>query len=345
MGRVTQRRQAFLDVLRVLATMAVVLMHAVSGVLNGGYDFTGWDRRVKAFHALVDVCAVSVPVFLMISGYLFLDPKREITWKDALFRYCRRILLALLVFGIPFSLLEQIMAVKGFSLSMLPTAVWHTLTGRSWSHLWYLYLILILYALTPALKWFLAKYPNAATWGVMLLILLGSSLIPYCLAFLGVGLRWPIPNEFIYLFYYLCGYVFVTKKGIYSKRNAVTCFAAFLVLEFMAGALRFEDGYRIDMAYANPLTVFASILLFAGIRFLWEDKEAGKAVTFLSPLCFGVYLIHPVFLNFCYKFLHVSIMDFRFFIGVPLFFLIAYVGALIGAWILRKIPVFRKYIL
>ena len=77
-------RQVFLDVLRVVATMAVVMMHTISGVLNGNDDFTGYERRVKAFRALVDATSVSVPLFLMISGYLFLDPKRDLSWKDAI---------------------------------------------------------------------------------------------------------------------------------------------------------------------------------------------------------------------------------------------------------------------
>ena len=69
------------------------------------------------------------------------------------------------------------------------------------------------------------------------------------------------------------------------------------------------------------------------------------AVTFLSPLCFGIYLMHPVFLNLFYKFLKISIMDFRFYVGVPLFFLIAFLGATLATWILRKISVLRKYVL
>ena len=368
-------RQIFLDVLRVMATMAVVMMHAISGVLNGFFDLRGWERRVKAFHALIDVTSWSVPVFLIISGYLFLNPKRRVTVKDAAFKYCRRILFTLIIFGIPYALLELVGYLKYFEWWMVPRAIKNTAMGRSWSHMWYLYLILILYALTPLIKWLLEKVPKAVVYGIMAILALGVSIVPFFEVLKGADKIYAIPKQGIYVFYYLCGYAFAIRKKKPTKKEGIYCmigFSAILILETVS---RFVEGYDLEMAYGYPLTLFAAILLFdAGWTFqklaedvseeaegsaamLSEEKKEPrkiqgsvggkilKVTTWMSPLCFGIYLIHPAFLNLFYKILKISINNFRFYVGVPLFFGIAFFGALISTWILRLIPPMRKYVL
>ena len=68
-------RKQFLDVLRVLATCAVVLMH----VLTGATDVTD-ASIVPEYRSLLlsvmDLVTWCVPIFLLISGYLFLNPER-----------------------------------------------------------------------------------------------------------------------------------------------------------------------------------------------------------------------------------------------------------------------------
>ena len=374
-------REVFLDALRVMATMAVVMMHTISGVLNGGYDFTGYERRVKAFHALVDATSWSVPLFLMISGYLFLKPQKTITWKDAIFKYCRRIFLALLIFGVPFAFLEIFRYVGHFEWWMVPWTLGQVATGQGWAHMWYLYLILILYAVTPLIKMLLERIPAKATYAILIALVVGGSLLPFLQALLGAAKLIALPNQAIYVFYYLLGYVYSIRKKEPGRGEEIICLISFGVVIGLEMLLRFVPGYEIDMAYGYPLTLAAALLLFnagwglerrrVGRTLAKESKLGGaeseteaestfgaesasrakkegwitRAILWLSPLCFGIYLIHPVFLNFFYKYMKLSIMNFRFYVGVPLFFLIAYVGALIGTWILRKIPVFRKYVL
>lgn len=72
-------RKQFLDVLRVLATCAVVLMH----VLTGATDVTD-ASIVPEYRSLLlsvmDLVTWCVPIFLLISGYLFLNPERTLTY-------------------------------------------------------------------------------------------------------------------------------------------------------------------------------------------------------------------------------------------------------------------------
>ena len=146
-----REREGFLDILRVAATCAVVLLHTVTGAMDIT-DMAAFPAEEWIFLMALDLICWSVPVFVLISGYLFLKPARRVSMRDVLARYGRRILLALFIFGVPYACLEQIALERSFSLGMLGKGFLMVLRGESWSHMWYLYLILALYLMTPALK-------------------------------------------------------------------------------------------------------------------------------------------------------------------------------------------------
>ena len=81
-----KERTVFLDKLRVAATCAVVLLHTVTGVM----DHTGmgaYPLEKKVFLVILDLVCWCVPVFLLISGYLFLNPDRELGMRKMLLKY------------------------------------------------------------------------------------------------------------------------------------------------------------------------------------------------------------------------------------------------------------------
>ena len=201
-----KKREVFLDGLRVAATCAVVMLHTITGAMDIT-NMSEYPLEWKVFLAGLDLLCWCVPVFLMISGYLFLNPAREIGMGKMLTKYCRRILLALFVFGVPFALLEQVATERCLRLDMVGRGILMVLRGESWSHMWYLYRILFLYLLTPALRWFLTRVP---VWGVYLvqgLLLAVCSGLPCLCRVLGLGWGDQLPEEGIYLFYYICGYL------------------------------------------------------------------------------------------------------------------------------------------
>ena len=217
-------RKQFLDVLRVLATCAVVLMH----VLTGATDVTD-ASIVPEYRSLLlsvmDLVTWCVPIFLLISGYLFLNPERTLTYPVMIKKYCRRIALAILLFGVPYAASELVVAERTFRIRMIPEALKMTLMGHTWSHMWYLYLILFLYLITPLLKKVLRVLP---VWGVvamMAVIFLGSSVAPFLNKVLDVNSIPVLPDGGVYFLYYLCGYFFAVREVCVDKgRNVwLTC--------------------------------------------------------------------------------------------------------------------------
>ena len=350
-------RKQFLDVLRVLATCAVVLMH----VLTGATDVTD-ASIVPEYRSLLlsvmDLVTWCVPIFLLISGYLFLNPERTLTYPVMIKKYCRRIALAILLFGVPYAASELVVAERTFRVRMIPEALKMTLTGHTWSHMWYLYLILFLYLITPLLKKVLRVLP---VWGVvamMAVIFLGSSVAPFLNKVLDVNSIPVLPDGGVYFLYYLCGYFFAVREVCVDMGRNVWLTAAVAVLALGMILSRTLAGFSIQMAYNYPFTVLLAVLLFAAgwngsikkYRIPWQEAGA---------LSFAVYLVHPVYVNLLYKFVKITPFTVLEQCGVQsvvagqavlilllaAFCLVVLALATATAWMLRKIPVLRKYVL
>ena len=375
-------RKQFLDVLRVLATCAVVLMH----VLTGATDVTD-ASIVPEYRSLLlsvmDLVTWCVPIFLMISGYLFLNPERTLTYPVMIKKYCRRIALAILLFGVPYAASELVVAEKSFRIMMIPEALKMALTGHTWSHMWYLYLILFLYLITPLLKKVLQILPVWSVVAVMAVIFLGSSVAPFLNKVLDINSIPVLPDGGVYFLYYLCGYLFVVREVCVDKAessatsgkresmeagdhtepargrrigNVWLIAAAVLIMGMILS--RTLAGFSIQMAYNYPFTVLFAVLLFAAgwkgsikkHRIPWQEAGA---------LSFAVYLVHPVYVNLLYKFVKITPFTVLEQCGVQsvaaghavlilllaVFCLVVLALATATAWVLRKIPVLRKYVL
>lgn len=350
-------RKQFLDVLRVLATCAVVLMH----VLTGATDVTD-ASIVPEYRSLLlsvmDLVTWCVPIFLLISGYLFLNPGRTLTYPVMIKKYCRRIALAILLFGVPYAASELVVAERIFRIRMIPEALKMTLMGHTWSHMWYLYLILFLYLITPLLKKVLRVLPVWGVVAVMAVIFLGSSVAPFLNKVLDVNSIPVLPDGGVYFLYYLCGYFFAVREVCVDKGRNVWLTAAVAVLALGMILSRTLAGFSIQMAYNYPFTVLLAVLLFAAgwngsikkHRIPWQEAGA---------LSFAVYLVHPVYVNLLYKFVKITPFTVLEQCGVQsvaagqavlilllaAFCLVVLALATATAWVLRKIPVLRKFVL
>ncbi len=349
-------RQSFLDMLRILATCAVVLLHTVTGVMDH-VDMSARLLEYRVFLVVMDFVTWSVPVFILISGYLFLNPAKELSLWEMLKKYCRRIVLALFLFGVPYACLELVVVERTFRISMLGQAIWMVLKGETWSHMWYLYLILFLYLITPALKWVLGRLPRAVVYAVLAMLLLGSSILPFADACLGGKSFLTLPGDCIYLFYYLCGYLFVSRGEECGERGAVgrqkqaslfygaVCLGVILLLGMLLS--RTVMDFPVRMAYNYPFTVMLALLIFwVGKHARWQfRKDTAAGLQKGGGFCFTIYLIHPVFVNIFYKFLHVTPLDYPIAISLPCFFLVILGLSMVGAWTLQRNSVLRKYVL
>lgn len=79
----------------------------------------------------------------------------------------------------------------------------------------------------------------------------------------------------------------------------IICIISFILsVEIKGGSI------DIIMRYLNPINVLLSVILFSIFHFI-EDNSNNRVLE-IDRLCFGVYLIHPIFIRFSYRYLHIT---------------------------------------
>ncbi|MBR3977126.1 MAG: acyltransferase family protein [Bacteroidaceae bacterium] len=329
--------------LRLAATMAVVMLHTSSGIYGNWDNYTSDANSDKSIFALyIHLSEWGVPVFLLISGALLLSPERDTSYKAIFKKYLRRIFWALLIFALPMTLSESFLENRGESiLYTLYDGVTDWLRGHSWAHLWYLYMLIGIYLITPIIKPF-AVAANDRDLEIALCTLFFLSML---LPTISDNMT-PIEGYLLlsppYIFIYMLGYYLHSRaehhKIFRSKGLWIAVFAAATAATTLGVFTKDSLGGWTELAWF-PLAI--AIFMLAKLTHInWGI--ARKA----APYCFGVYLLHPVFVNLSYKILNItplnSLDTIPCAITIPLFFVIFTALAFGAAYIVSKIPFIKK---
>ena len=199
---------AWMDVLRIGAILAVVTIHAVSSATKA--SGTGWHPAAWwAANLLNSACLWCVPVFVMVSGALLLDPAKRMTSSDFLRRRAVRIGVPL-VFWIGVYLVFQ-RQFYGEDLSV-GTTVKAVASGDPFLQLYFLFIVAGLTALTPVLRK-LIEHSTRRELYWMTGAALGFGLVEHAFRELGGGGGFNAITRFLpYVGYYLAGYVLRTAE-------------------------------------------------------------------------------------------------------------------------------------
>lgn len=323
----------YINSLRLLATLSVVWLHASAGLLDVREIASVDDKFWLSCHKYC--MQFGVPVFVMISGALFLNPAKEIGFPLLLRKYVKRIAFALLIFGLPMCVVETYFSNSGGVIN----SIIHFIQGRSWSHMWYLYMLIGLYLITPVIKPFVTKASDRDWIAALVLLFVMSSLFPTMNA-MGAGLTsWMIIST-PYIFIYMLGYWLCWKapQRIVGNKATLTVVTLLCVAIIVAKCYYGFNYY----GYADPVTICLAATLFLLFR---SFNVNWKFANWIAPYCFGIYLVHNVFINFTYKFLEVEtemVVPILNFIG---FFLMFTLLSLASTYILMKIPFMKKHVL
>lgn len=350
-------RRVYLDKLKVLATCALVLMHTAAGAMTMT-DLSAYPAEKKIFLIITDLTEWGLPILAMVSGYLFLGFDRRISVRLMAFKYCRRVILALLLFGVPFAVADQVAAEQGFSPGMIWEGLLRVFRMQSWPHLRYLYILLLLYMLAPAIRRLVDVIPRAVVYMFMGVVLLRCGISQYLEMTAGVDWMTPLPTGGIYFFYYIYGYFFAYEDGVVERRNnsepwvgilqsilapiGVAVLSVWLIMNRLNGA-------DFQMGYNNPFSAVLAVMLFAWAR-SWQRRAPGANKNTgiwkkAAQLCFGIYLLHPVFLKICYVGLDMTPLDYDLRYSLPLLALGAIVLSAVVTVLLRRLPFLRDCVL
>ena len=337
-GSLKYNQIPYLDLLRFIAISCVLLLHIISGITDTIPDQMT-TMQLGVYHTLKSFCTVGVPIFFMISGTLFLNPKKELTLKALFSKYLRKIVLALILFGTFFAIMELVIVTDTFSVSFIWQGFLNTLCGNSWAHMWYLFALIGLYLFLPLLKAFTAHAGKQIYLYLLVLLFVIGSLIPTLESALQLEFGFMMPITGVCLFYYMCGYyihTYVSKKDSYKTTAIIILIISALILAY--SCIIKADYY---WSYESPVIVCMSLCIY------YLASYSNRGWSFCSQLrdyYFGMYLVHTVFLNLAYKWFHVTPLLFGGYILLPVFFLGTFALSLATAWVMKKIPLLGKYV-
>jgi surface polysaccharide O-acyltransferase-like enzyme len=294
---------AYADVMRSLAAMLVVWAHMACTYL---YSPTPPAVTTDIWYAANWMLAISrpcVPLFVMLSGLLLLRPAaRPMSGPEFFRKRIVRVLVPLLIWSVCFVIWRLEFNHETLTLRQIAKAF---ILGTLSPHLWFLYMILALYVLTPIIQ----VYVRSATWRdycyfmglwlvinvVMPAVQFMTKVDPYFFSFLGMS---------GFSGYYLSGHFLSQVKVLPKWRpwllGAVivgTVITAWITDSLSRGAGKISDYFY---SYLSPNVVLLSIACFLLLKDLPYERIQHRATWFypalkiMSSLSFGIYLVHPM---------------------------------------------------
>jgi len=278
-----------------------VFGHVVGSAPRGGR--TWW------LAAGIDIAFIwVVPVFVMISGALILGSRQVLeSPRDFYVKRAARLLPALLAWNLVYLLgvrvlLRQEQLTPGRVLQLL-------LDGSVFTQLYFLWLILGLYAVAPLLAAFLGRGGRMralVTGSVILGITVLAYMVPGVAGLFGVAR--PIALNILthwlpYVGYFILGYALRDLRVSRGVRMAlavvIVALASFSIWHFgHKGQSRILDAF-VSVSYLGigvavlSLAVFVFTVSVPQARKLWPEP-LGRSVAALSQASFGVFLVHLV---------------------------------------------------
>ena len=97
-----------------------------------------------------------------------------------------------------------------------------------------------------------------------------------------------------------------------------------------------------DYSTRSIMTLAISILLFC--VFLSINFRGNRMFFHISKATFGVYLIHPLFIDVLDRFLGITIQSFHQILSVPALSAVVFLASLGASILINKIPLINKWI-
>ena len=325
-----EREYAF-DVLRVIAMIMVIIIH-VSNVYTRSFNFIDTNSYLVSL-IFNTISRVSVPIFFMISGALLLD--RKFDFK----KYKKRILKILLLI-VAWDILYLIW--EYLFLGVIYDKLYKLFTEPYRAHLWFLYVIIILYALQPLLKYILDRINNTCKIILFILWLLLSTVSMYNLSVANIFTIFSNIGFFVigkYLYDYLQNSKNNKKYTFIMIILLLVSFTESVYLNYTA-SVKFNMFYNLFFAYRTPFIILATFIIFKLVYIYCHDKKPNELIMLGSELSLGVYLIHGMFLDVTTK--YVDYKNVIPIIGIPSFTMFILLLSVISVIILRKIEYRNK---
>lgn len=340
----SNKREVNYDLLRTIAMLSVMILHTATATWVDVTKEIDWF--IVNFY--VTISHWGVPVFVMISGMMFLNPKKQISIKEIYIKYIKRILIAYIIWSALYSI-YNILTYGGNLITFI------TSTFNGHFHLWYLVMLIGLYMITPILRVFtknvdkeIYKYWILMGWIFVILIPFVRN-IPIVDTVLEININ-NINLSFLggYVFYFIMGY-YINSYDINKKFRKIIYILAIIVSLFCIyinnfSVFNFDKRiYLLGPFDLGTALIAISMLLLAKYNFnKFIVKEKTKyIITQISKYSFTMYLVHDFVNMFFYKIGFINTV-FNPILSIPLISLCVFIISLFISWIIHKTLIYIR---
>lgn len=280
----------WIDNLRGIACLMVVMIHTTTWYITNAHSISpvNWDIA----NVLNSASRVSVPLFFMISGYLFFGP------RSAQPRHFWRIALCLLFYSA-----VALIYIAAFTHINIEGSLKNILQKPVFYHLWFFFAIIVIYLVSPLIE-------VKAISGKMLLalmVVIGIIANPNTVTLKTDGIEWLPVNLYINgdTFYYLIygllgraiGMMETQKRGL-----SWLCGIGFVlaVVVISRGTLH-ELSWRGNFAdtwylYCGPMVFICAATLFVVVKNGLNDRVL-PGLALISRHSLGIYGFHALIIH------------------------------------------------
>lgn len=290
----------YFDYLRVVAMVSVVFMHAAAALLRGSIGLQ-WE--------LLNICVsfayTAVPLFVMMSGYLLLSSEKTTDIAFLLRKRLPRLFFPLAAWTVA-AVLQRLSSQGALSWESFRFGMLQSFYEPAAIHLWYMYLLIALYVLSPFLYGAVQCLDGRGRRFAFLLIALvtvhevGRILLPDNLnVFVSFDLLFRLKLYDGYLCTFLLGYLLGSMKRKIPNRVLIPAAAA-LWAAIAVGTHYLSVHSGMYVASYQKQGAGLEVML-AGCLFLLFKQNVKKSPEMFRtvpvlPLSLPIYLTHGVLL-------------------------------------------------
>jgi surface polysaccharide O-acyltransferase-like enzyme len=336
MNRPNEQHSLWIDNLRALACIFVVLLHVSAPWL------TEINHKDWIFLSVIHtITRSSVPIFIMISGALLLPKK--ITWtkfySDRFSKIWRPFLFWTSLYTIIF-LVYSIYNGASYNFITQLTFVYNSFVFGAAYHLWYMYLIMLFYICLLFIGDIDSKINQNQMRAFLLLWVLILSAYQFSTRHVTLNYLHLIFGYFGYfvLGHYLNKYIEVINKWFCLLIIGAAIFFTVYPILIQVG----ENG-KYPLEWYSYRSINIMILSIGIFLFFKSTYINSKIASLISKRSFGIYLIHLLMIMLLNKLWFVP-SNIPISIYVLLFSLLSALMSYYSILLLEKVPVLRKYI-
>lgn len=342
-------RVHYLDALRILASFAVIVLHV--SALNFGIDNTQWITS-DIYDSMTRWC---VPVFVMISGALFLDPNRNVSYKTIFSKNILRILSAFIFWSVLYAIYCHIF-FKPMNTTGLISEI---LIGHF--HMWFLYMIIGIYLAVPILRQ-IASNRKVSEYFISLSFVF-AICIPHIIKIIEIipaikpigAILSNLVTTFDFnvgagfLGYFMLGHYLHTVRLSQNIERIIFIVGviSFLMIAYLT-YLIFQFSTETDSpfyGYLTPLVMFEAIAVFLLVKkYEKHFSKINHYISRISKLSFGIYLVHML-VFYIIESAGINANIINPIIGIPTMSILIFIVSLIITLFISKIPYINKYII